>query len=95
MIVTLEKRNGTYAQKQKNMHVVIRKVPFMTILTTAVITATLKIYSVSIMIHFIKHYLVSTQSKVTLTYDLLIKEAHLIKQKMPKLRASKDLKVFN
>ena len=36
-----------------------------TILTTAVIIAILKIYSASIMIHLIKHYLVSTQFKVT------------------------------
>ena len=47
------------------MPVVIKEVPFTTILTTAVITAILEIYSVSIMIHLIKHYLVSTQSKVT------------------------------
>ena len=35
------------------------------ILTTAVIIAILKIYSVSIMVYLIKYYLVSTQSKVT------------------------------
>ena len=42
-----------------------KKVPFTTILTTAVIIAILKIFSVSILIHLIKHYLLSTQSKVT------------------------------
>ena len=65
MIVTLEKLSVIYAQEQKNMLVVMKEVPFMTILRTAVITAKLKIYLVSIMIHLIKHYLVSTQSKVT------------------------------
>ena len=65
MIVTLEKRNVIYSQEQRNMPVVIKKVPFTTILATAIITATLKIYFVSIMIHLIKHYWVSTQSKVT------------------------------
>ena len=65
MIVTLEKLNVIYAQEQKNMLVVMKEVPFMTILRTAVITAILKIYPVSIMIHLIKHYSVSTQSKVT------------------------------
>ena len=62
MIVTLAKLNVIYAQEQKNMLVVINKVPFTTILTTVVVTAILKIYSVSITIDFIKHYLVSTQS---------------------------------
>ena len=47
------------------MPVVIKKVPFATILATAVITAILKVYSVSIMIDLIKHYLVSTKSRVT------------------------------
>ena len=65
MIVTLEKLSVIYAQEQKNMLVVMKEVPFMTILRTAVITAILKIYPVSIMIHLIKHYSVSTQSKVT------------------------------
>ena len=65
MIVTLEKLSVIYAQEQKNMLVVMKEVPFITILRTAVITAILKIYPVSIMIHLIKHYSVSTQSKVT------------------------------
>ena len=65
MIVTLEKLSVIYAQEPKNMLVVMKEVPFMTILRTAVITAILKIYPVSIMIHLIKHYSVSTQSKVT------------------------------
>ena len=65
IIVTLEKLSKIYAQEQKNMIVVMKEVPFMIILRTVVITAILKIYSVSIMIHLIKHYLVSTQSKVT------------------------------
>ena len=63
MIVTLEKLSVIYAQEQKNMLVVMKEVPFMTILRTAVITAILKIYPVSIMIHLIKHYSVSTQPK--------------------------------
>ena len=41
MIVTLAKLKVIYAQEQKNMLVVINKVPFMTILTTAVVTAIL------------------------------------------------------
>ena len=65
MIATLEKLNVIYAQEQRSMPVVIKKVPFTTIFTTTVITATLKIYSISIMIYLIKHYLVSTQSKLT------------------------------
>ena len=65
IIVTLEKLSKIYAQEQKNMIVVMKEVPFMIILRTVVITAILKIYSVSIMIHLIKHYLISTQSKVT------------------------------
>ena len=56
MIVTLEKLSVIYAQAQNNMLVVMKEVPFKNILRTAVI---------SIMIYFIKHYLVSTQSKVT------------------------------
>ena len=44
MIVTFVKLNIIYAQEQKNMPVVIKKVPFTTILTTAVITAVLKIF---------------------------------------------------
>ena len=65
MIVTLEKLSVIYAQEQKNMLVVIKEVPFTTISRTAVVTAILKINSVSIMIHLIKHYLMPTQSKVT------------------------------
>ena len=65
IIVTLEKLSKIYAQEQKSMIVVMKEVPFMIILRTVVITAILKIYSVSIMIHLIKHYLISTQSKVT------------------------------
>ena len=65
MIATLEKLNVIYAQEQKNMPLVIKKVPFTTTLTTEVITVTLNIYSLSIMNYLIKHYLVSTQSKVT------------------------------
>ena len=65
MKVTLEKLNVIYAQEQKSMMIVIKEVPFTTILRTVVITAILKIYSFSIIIHLIKHYLVSTQSKVT------------------------------
>ena len=65
IIFKLEKLNVIYAQEQKSMLLVMKEVPFMTILRTAVITAILKIYSVSIIIHLIKHYLVSTQSKVT------------------------------
>ena len=62
MIVTFAKVNIIYAQEQKNMPVVIKKMSFTTTLATAVITAVLKIYSVSIMIHLIKHCLVPTQS---------------------------------
>ena len=65
IIVTLEKLRKIYAQEQKSMIAVMKEVPFMIILRTVVITAILKIYSVSIMIHLIKHYLISTQSKVT------------------------------
>ena len=65
MIVTLERLRVIYAQEQKNMLLVIKEVPFTTISRTAVVTAILKINSVSIMIHLIKHYIVSTQSKVT------------------------------
>ena len=43
-------------QKSKNMLAVMKKVPFMTILRTAVITAILKIFPDLIMIHLIKHY---------------------------------------
>ena len=68
IIFKLEKLNVIYAQEQKSMLLVMKEVPFMTILRTAVITTILKIYSVSITIHFIKHYLVSTQSKVTPKY---------------------------
>ena len=50
MIDTLEKLSVIYAQEQKNMLVVMKEVPFMTILRNAVITAKLKIYPVSIMI---------------------------------------------
>ena len=42
-----------------------KEIAITTILITAVITGILKIHSVSIMIHLTKHYLVSTQSKVT------------------------------
>ena len=65
MIATLEELNVIYAQEQKNMPLVIKKVPFTTTLTNEVITVTLNIYSLSIMNYLIKHYLVSTQSKVT------------------------------
>ena len=54
-----------YAQEGKSMLAVMKDVPFMTILRTAVVIAILKILSVSLMIHLIKHYSVSTQSKVT------------------------------
>ena len=50
MIVTFAKVNIIYAQEQKNMPVVIKKVSFTTTLATAVITAVLKIYSVSIIV---------------------------------------------
>ena len=60
MMVTLAKLNVIYVKEQKNMPVVIKKMSFMTILTTGVITAILKIYSASIIIH-----LIPTQSKVT------------------------------
>ena len=65
MIVTLEKAERNLCTRAENMLVVMKEVPFTTILRTAVITAILKINSVSIMIHLIKHYLVSTQSRVT------------------------------
>ena len=105
MIDTLEKLSVIYAQEQKNMLVVMKERSFTTTLKTAVITAILKIYSVSIMIHFIKHYLVSTVWSNTKIIEsafdwniLLIKEALLIKQKMPKLnnslKASKELKLI-
>ena len=42
MIVTLAKLNVIYVQKQKNLPGVIKKVPFTTILTTAVITTYLQ-----------------------------------------------------
>ena len=44
MIVIMEKLNVIYAQEQKNMLVVIKEVPFTTILRTAVITAILLKY---------------------------------------------------
>ena len=73
---------------------VINKVSFMTILTTVVIAAILKIYSVSMMIHLIKHYLCTHDWNI-----LLIKEALLIKQKMAQLnnglKASIDLRPSN
>ena len=65
MIVTLAKLNRTYAQEQKNMPVVIKKVSITTTLTTAVITTILKFYFASKIIHMIKHYLVSIKSKAT------------------------------
>ena len=66
MIVTLEKLNIIYAQEQKSMPVVMKEVPFMAICAIyAVITAILKIYYISIMIHLLRQYLLSTQSKVT------------------------------
>ena len=40
------KTEQIYAQEQKNMPVVIKKMSFMTILTIAVITGILKIYSI-------------------------------------------------
>ena len=55
-----EKSSAIYAQEKKDMLVMMKEVPFTTILRTAVITAILKIYSVSIIIHFLKHYLVSS-----------------------------------
>lgn len=73
---------------------VINKVSFMTVLTTVVIAAILKIYSVSIMIHSIKHCLCTHDWNI-----LLIKEALLIKQKMAQLnnglKASIDLRPSN
>ena len=55
MIVTLEKLNIIYAQEQKSMPVVMKEVPFMAICAIyAVITAILKIYYISIMIHLLK-----------------------------------------
>ena len=65
MIVTSEKPNVIYAQEQKKILVVIKEKPFTTILGNAAVAAILKIFSVSIMIPLIKHYLVSTPSKVT------------------------------
>ena len=65
MTVTLVKLNVIYAQEHKNMPVVIKKRPFTIILAAVVITAILKFYSVSIIIHLIKHYLVLTRSEVT------------------------------
>ena len=65
MIATSEKPNVIYAQEQKKILVVIKEKPFTTILGNAVVAAILKIFSVSIMIPLIKHYLVSTPSKVT------------------------------
>ena len=44
MIVTLEKLNVIYVKEQKSMSAVMKEVPFMTTLTTAVITFILKIY---------------------------------------------------
>ena len=102
MIVPLEKLNVIYAQEQKNMPVVIKKVSFTTILTTAVITVTLKIYFVSIIIYLKSINSVQSNTKVIdSAHDLnilLVKETLLIKQKMPKLnndlKAFKDLKFF-
>ena len=56
-----DKSKLIYVQGQKSMPWVIEKVPFRTILTIVVITAILKIYSFSILIHLIKYYLVWTQ----------------------------------
>ena len=53
MIVKFTKLNITYAQEQKNIFVGTMKMPFAAILTTVVITAIFKIYSVSIMISLI------------------------------------------
>ena len=64
----IRKTERNYTQDEKSMLLVMKEVPFTTILRTVVITVILKIYSVSIIIHLIKHYLVSTQSQVTLKY---------------------------
>ena len=64
MIVPLEKLNVIYAQEQKNMPVVIKKVLFTAILTTAVITVTLKIYFVSIIIYLKSINSVQSNTKV-------------------------------
>ena len=50
MIIILAKRKVIYTQEQMSMHVVTEKVPFTTISIIVAITATFKIYSVSIMI---------------------------------------------
>ena len=65
IITTLAKLNVIYRQEKKNILVITKKLPFTTILTTAIIKVIFKIFSVSIMIHLIKYYLVSIQSKVT------------------------------
>ena len=59
------KTERNFCTRTEEHAAVIKKVPFTTILSTEVITAILKVYSVSMMIHLIKHYLVSTQPKVT------------------------------
>ena len=63
IIVTLEKLNVIYAQGQKNMLVVMKEVPFTAILRVAVVKAKMKIVSISIMIHLIKHYLYQLSPK--------------------------------
>ena len=63
IIVTLEKLNVIYAQGQKNMLVVMKEAPFTAILRVAVVKAKMKIVSISIMIHLIKHYLYQLSPK--------------------------------
>ena len=103
MIVTLEKLNVIYAQERKNMLVVMKDVQFMTILRTAAITTIMKIFPVSFDKALFRINSVQSNTKIIdSAFDwniLLIKEALLIKQKMPKLnnglKASKELKLFN
>ena len=51
VIVALAKLNIIYALEEKNMLVVTKKVPFTSILTTAIFTGIFRIYSVTIVIH--------------------------------------------
>ena len=102
--VVMTKLSVIYAQEQKNMPVVIKKVPFTTLLTTAVTTD----YSyIENLFHFNNdsfdkalfsiNSVQSNTKVINSAHDwniLLIKEALLIKQKIPKLniglKASKD-----
>ena len=105
MIVTLEKLNVIYAQERKNMLAVMKEAPFMTILRTyySYFENLFRFNNDSFDKALLSINSVQSNTKIidsALDWNiLLIKEALLIKQKMPKLnnglKASKELKLFN